>query len=396
MSPFRRHAPEGPGYAFHRESVRGFAVDRAGRVLPLEASGDEAVARVRLDETQVAIELRAATLSSAVAQILRQWLLTLLGDERPILVLDVKRARVSYWRSAIDVMEFVTSLLGEASLKPAPLDDTLLLIAGAGGVSQLGGRSSDREAGRLIRAGDRIAFLPEADRLTVLAKAGISADVLANACAWLSAQGPRTIRLRVWLGQGWINEALACGIAAAERLRQLVRLDGFEAPLPSYVGRRVRAEELPAEEFRRLAPLLALYGATLDDAAVSGLLRGGFGDWLCVTGVREGHGRYIVHAPGPDYVGPAWHAKASGSRLVDQPDSAYGRNVNDRIVAASQGNGPHVEYVQAGIREAHDDHPLGDTRLTKYVRVAVPCHRDGENVVLSYTILRRWDQPAAA
>lgn len=382
----------------------GFAVEGRGRVVSLDLPGQPPVATVHLDSERIAIEVRARSLSAASASVLRQWLLTMPDDGRSVRLADIDRSRVTHPRSAADALACLDTLLLGVSVSPSHLAGHRPMVAGPRGIvplddqvrARLGmAEESEVEAAiRLVRSSGCIVFLPDAGRLTVLAPAGASAEALTHASAWLSAQGTGAIRLRVWLGHGWVNEMAASGPAGSERLCRLTRLDRLSSPLPGYQGRRIRAEDMSADEIRFFAPLLSLSGSTFGSRAFTTLLRSGFGDRLFLTGVREGQGRHIIYAPSFDYVGSLWRHQAPGRRVLDQPDRAYGHHVNDRMVAAAEGGEPHVEHVQAGIRESDDDLQLRDTRLTKYLRVAVPFRCGGESLVVSYSLLRRWDSGA--
>lgn len=383
----------------HNPALAGFAIDCHGRVVSLDMLGQTPVATVRLDSEPITIEVCTRSLSSGSVAVLRQWLLTMPDDGRSFRVVEIDRSRVSYPKSAHDALACLETLLVSVSISPSHLPDSLPMIAGPRGIVPLDdqararfGMASDRELSvRLVRFLNRIAFLPEANRLTVIAQAGASTDGLRHARAWLSAQGTGPIRLRVWLGHGWINEMVGSGLAGSERLSALTRLDRLQSPTPAYQGRRIRTEDMSLEEVRFFAPMLALSGGTFGSHSFATLLSRGFGDRLFLTGVREGQGRHIIYGPSFDYVGSLWRHKAPGQRLLDQPDREYGRHVNDRMVATAQDGVPHVEHVQAGIRESDDDLQLGESRLTKYLRVAVPFRCGGESLVVSYSLQQRWD-----
>jgi hypothetical protein len=396
MLPFLSNEPDDEGKTPRHGTPHGFVVDRGGRVVPLQAGSEDSAVLVRLEDEQVLIEIRTSTLSVATTQILQQWLLTMLGDDRAFVVADRERSKVSRWRSAFDVIDLVTALRGEPSSGSSSLDGAMSLVAGQGGITHLVGAEGIPGAVRLVRSGDRIAFLPEAERLTVVATTATSDKVLAYASAWLSAQGSGPIRLRIWHGQGWINETLGSGSLAGERLHVLARLPAPASALPAYVGRRIRPEHMGAKQIEAFAPLLSLAGSSFSLGSFASLLRRGFESHLFLTGIREGHGRHVHVGPGIDHVGPAWPSKALGQRVVDQPDRAFGAQVNERLVATVREGAPHIEDITATVRESDDDLQLGDTRLARYLRIAVPCRSGGENLVVSYSAIQRWDEPAAA
>ena len=385
----------------HRPALAGFAVDGRGRVVALGTPGIVAAATVRLDGERITIEVDTPSLSVPSMVVLRHWLLTLATEDKAFHIIEGPGSRAFHLESAVDALARLELLLLSRSISPSHLPATLPLVAGPRGVvpldeemkARLGMlRGSDREAAiRQVRSLDRIAFLPDSKGLIVLAPAGASPDTLRHARAWLSAQGGTSIRLRVWLGQGWVNEVAGSGPAAGGRLSDLTSLQRLGSPPSAYQGRRIRAEDMSADEIRFFSPLLALAGTTFSSESFAMLLRHGFGDRLFLTGVREGQGRYIVHGQGLDYVGSLWRHKAPGLRVLDQPDREYGRHVNDRMVATATDGVPHVEEVQACIRESGDDQQLSDVRLSKYLRVAVPCRAGGESLIASYSLQRRWD-----
>ena len=256
----------------HEPAQAGFAVDGRGRIVALGTPGDATAATIRFGRERVTIDVDTPSLSVPSMVVLRHWLLTMATEDRPFQIIESGLSRAFQPPSALDALACLELLLLSRSISPSHLPGSLPLVGGPRGIVPLDDqvkarlgmlKGSDREAAiRLVRSLDRIVFLLEASCLTVLAPAGASPETLRHARAWLSAQGGDAIRLRVWLGHGWVNEVAGSGPAAGRRLAELASLGRLDAPPPAYRGHRIRAEEMSADEIRFFAPLLALAGTT--------------------------------------------------------------------------------------------------------------------------------------
>lgn len=388
-----------------RRANRSFTIDRSGRVSMPPLAGAVPVITVLLDDERITVQLHVQSPGSAAASILKQWLLTMLSDPRPFRIVDVLHHRISQRRSAVEALDYLDGFGRDKSLSSDLGGEAVAMAAQAAGVSTLADlaktltektASNPRDlAALLVRTHDCIAFVPGSDLLTVFAKPSTSLACREVALSWLMSQGISKVRLRIWLSHSWIAETYSSLSEACDRLYTIFSAQSLAIPTPRYSGRRVRAEQLEEDESRLLAPILNLPHNEFDETAVTSLLRSGYADRLFLIRIRDGYGQFINYPSGFDFVGSAWRLTAPGLRIVDQPDRSYGEYVNQRFLEAAKEGTPHVEHVHALIHESDDDASLKEMRSVHYIRVAVPCHNGRDQIVISYTIPRRWNHPAS-
>jgi hypothetical protein len=382
----------------------GFVIDIDGRIRASRVPGERPPISVSLDAERVTIELQANRVPFGGLGSLRNWLLTMMGDGRIFRVVDADRGAIMTARSSIGALDLIEDAMRASPERAAALVEDAAYIADEDGLRPLNGLALDAygigedaaydPAVFLARNADVVVFRPSRGRLEVLTRTRARPSrAFDHARAWLAAQ-TGTVRLRVWWTDGWLNEVVEGGPAAAARLAQLIRLQRPASGLPVYEGERLNLDQVPNAEMRPFLPLLGLAGQRFDKQAFGALLAQGLGERMWLTRIGDGTARFVFVPLGPDYYARNWCFHAVGRRVSDQPDTRYGAAVEQRFVDAVKDGTPHVERVRARIREHDDSGRPGETRHASYLRLVVPVESDGETLALSFSSLTR--PPAAA
>ncbi|MBI1775031.1 MAG: hypothetical protein HYR63_06765 [Proteobacteria bacterium] len=370
-----------------------FVIDPQGVIRQWHGSGAEPTAvRIRIERAHVVVEISPSRVSRGGLGMLRQYLLTLMLDQRPIRLVNLDRNKPSDVSSAVAALEALEEMMSDISLQTAAIQPCYPIIAGPAGIQSFDRAAQNRydvtavmddaTARYLARTHAIVVFMQGGSHLTVYAAAGDSrSEAATHAMAWLTAQaGP--IEMRVWWVDAWLNDRDATGAGAALRLESLMRLKWPTEPPPTYVGERVPLDDVAEAELQPYRPLLALAGTTFDRSAFDALVASDRIDRLTIATVAVSETRRLYVGTGHDYYGPTWWLECIGTPLGDQPDPVYGAAVEARYCAAAMENAMHFERVHARIRESS-----GHFRRSCYTRLIMPFDQRDSSLCVGYTVL---------
>lgn len=361
----------------------GFVIDVEGHVRArIDGTASTHPVTVGFGRDLVTVELKASTVSAGGLGTLRNWLLSMMSDRRDFRIVDLDRSVLSTSSNSLSALDVIEGMMKETQGRFRSLVEGTAMIADENGIRELNEQVLDEYgispestcdvARYLVRNLDVVVFQPIAGRIDVLARArGSISRAVIHARAWLACQtGPA--RLRIHWGEGWISEPAPTGSTAAARLVQLVHLEKTGSGVPLYRSQRIALDDLPAREMEPLGPMLNILSRGLNQHIFNELIDRRLAHRLWVVGIDDGRATFKFVPGGPDYYGPSFAFDAIGRRVSDQPDSAYGAEVEKALVEASTFSQPYFERVSARIREHADDGTPGVVRIARYGRLVVP------------------------